>query len=65
MIDDGLSGLLMPPQQPGALVAALASLLSDPQLRGRMGLAGRRAVDEKRFGAARAAAQIEQICRIL
>lgn len=60
VIDDGLSGLLVPPQQPGALVAALASLLSDPQLRERMGLAGRRAV-EQRFSAARAAAQIEQI----
>jgi glycosyltransferase involved in cell wall biosynthesis len=38
---DGVTGLLVPPQDPAALAAALAELAADPQLRRRMGLAGR------------------------
>jgi D-inositol-3-phosphate glycosyltransferase len=43
---DGVTGLHVPPRDPPALAAALARLLDDPELRQRMGEAGRRhAVD--------------------
>jgi glycosyltransferase involved in cell wall biosynthesis len=41
LIDDGLTGLLVPPDDPPALAAALASLAADPARRARMGEAGR------------------------
>jgi glycosyltransferase involved in cell wall biosynthesis len=41
---DGVSGLLVPPQQPTALGKALEHLVSDPALRGRLGTAGRERV---------------------
>src|SRR5207245_5777728 len=41
LIEDGLTGLLVPPDDPAALAAALARLAADPALRARMGQAAR------------------------
>lgn len=40
-IADGHSGLLVPPQDPAALAAAILDLATDPQRRGELGLAAR------------------------
>jgi glycosyltransferase involved in cell wall biosynthesis len=46
-ITDGASGLLVSPQDEGALAAAIVRLLKNAELRGRLGAAGRqRVVDE-------------------
>jgi len=41
---DGVTGLLVPPDDPGALALAIASLLDDDALRARLGAAGRERV---------------------
>jgi glycosyltransferase involved in cell wall biosynthesis len=41
VVEDGVSGLIVPPNDPPALADALLKLLVDPDLRGRMGNAGR------------------------
>ena len=41
IVEHGVTGLLIPPKDPGALAQALDSLLDDPQRRARMGVAGR------------------------
>jgi glycosyltransferase involved in cell wall biosynthesis len=41
---DGDTGLLVPPDDPGALALAIARLLDDDELRRRLGTAGRRRV---------------------
>jgi glycosyltransferase involved in cell wall biosynthesis len=41
-IDDGVTGLLVPPNEPAAMAAALCRLFGDPALRDRMGQAGRK-----------------------
>src|SRR5690606_26356994 len=40
LIEDGRTGLLVPPQDPAALAAALARLIGDPKLRAELGAAG-------------------------
>lgn len=60
VVEDGATGLLVAPRDPVGLARALAQLLDDPALRGRMGAAGRRAV-EQRFSAARMAAEMMSI----
>ena len=52
LVLDGETGLLVPPRDPPALAAALGRLLRDPELRTRMGAAGRRRVLEQFSGAA-------------
>jgi colanic acid/amylovoran biosynthesis glycosyltransferase len=41
LIRDGIDGILVPPGDAGALAAALATLIDDPELRRRIGSAGR------------------------
>ena len=41
LIDDGATGVLVPPQDPMALAAALSELASDPSRRAALGSAGR------------------------
>jgi glycosyltransferase involved in cell wall biosynthesis len=41
VVEDGVTGLVVPPRDPGALADAVVSLLGDPELRARMGAAGR------------------------
>ena len=47
-VDDGVTGLLVPPGDPSALRTAIETLLADPDLRGRLGSAAR-AVARERF----------------
>jgi glycosyltransferase involved in cell wall biosynthesis len=47
IVDDGTTGLLVPPGDAGALAAALERLLADPALRSRLGGAGWERVRER------------------
>jgi glycosyltransferase involved in cell wall biosynthesis len=42
VVDDGVSGFLVPPRDPAALADAVADLAVDPERRAQMGAAGRR-----------------------
>lgn len=60
IIADGETGLLVPPQDPAALAAALVRLLCEPETRARMGRAGRQRV-ETQFTWDRVAARMSDI----
>lgn len=61
-IVDGVTGLLVPPEDPAALVDALERLLSDADLRARLGSSARERVLTQ-FGEDRFVDQVEQVCR--
>lgn len=45
IIEDGISGLLVPPEDPHALANAIQRLIDDPELRQQLGLAARQRVE--------------------
>jgi glycosyltransferase involved in cell wall biosynthesis len=59
-IVDGVSGQLVPPEQPAALAAAISEVLAQPTLAARWGAAGRELV-YKRFSASRMARETGDI----
>jgi glycosyltransferase involved in cell wall biosynthesis len=63
-VQDGRTGLLVPPRNPAALAVALRSLLDDPGRRAAFGVAARRRA-VARYGWDRVAAQTQQVYRTL
>jgi len=47
LVDDGETGYLVPPRDPGALVAKIGNLLESADLRRQFGRAGRKKVEEQ------------------
>ncbi|HEY3700648.1 MAG TPA: glycosyltransferase family 4 protein [Acidimicrobiales bacterium] len=62
---DGVTGLLVPPGDPGALAMAIGTALDQPGLRDRIGAAGRARVLERFTWAAAARATAEQYRTVL
>jgi starch synthase len=60
VVEDGKTGLLVPPAQPAALAEALTRVLGNPDLARDMGKAGRRRVEEK-FAWASVAERTERV----
>ena len=60
LIEDGVSGLLVDERDPDALAQALGQLLSDPELRARLGHAGRDVV-EREFDVERTTARLAEL----
>jgi glycosyltransferase involved in cell wall biosynthesis len=61
MVEDGVSGLLVPPGDSAALAAALRRLLADPHLRARLGAGGHKRV--RQFTASSVATRMENVYR--
>ena len=62
VVEDGVTGILVPPGDAPALAEAIRTLMSDPDLRRRMGQAGRERVLEK-FSWRKAALETEAVYR--
>ncbi|MBK8822557.1 MAG: glycosyltransferase family 4 protein [Anaerolineales bacterium] len=62
VVEQGVEGLLVPPDQPEALGAALARLMQDDELRLRMGNAARARIHE-RDNYQTMAARLEEVYR--
>ena len=60
VVEDGVTGLLVPPARPGELAAGLRRVLENPELGRRLGRAGRRRVEE-RFSWASVAERTERL----
>lgn len=60
MVEDGVTGIIVPPNDPGALASALAGLIADRSLRARMGRAGRLSF-ERNFSAERMARDYREL----
>ncbi len=60
LVEDGVSGLLVPPGEPRALADALRELLGDPERRAAMGRAGRARIVAD-FDARGSARQLEDL----
>ena len=60
LVRDGETGLLVPPGNPSALAVAVRLLADDPELAGRMGMAGRRRVKEH-FSVKRMLAELQDL----
>ena len=63
VVQDGVTGLIVPPGRPEALADAIERLASDPDLRTRLGQ--RAAVESAAFDVTRAAGDVERIYRTL
>jgi glycosyltransferase involved in cell wall biosynthesis len=61
VVDDGRTGVLVPPRRPALLAAALQSLVDDPGRRARMGAAGAKAARD-RFDRRRMVADVHAWC---
>jgi glycosyltransferase involved in cell wall biosynthesis len=46
VVQDGVQGLLVPPEDPAALAGALSELIGQPDVRNRMGAAARKRIEE-------------------
>ena len=64
VVEDGVSGLLVPPRDTDALAEAIARLASDAELRATMGRAGR-ALVEARYRWEENTTQMERLYRSL
>lgn len=64
LVEDGVSGLVVPPRDPAALAAAVRRLLTEPALAGALGEAGRRRVVEG-FSAEARLDRVEALYRAL
>jgi glycogen synthase len=62
VVEDGQTGLLVPPAKPDELAAAIRTVLDDPQRARQMGAAGRKRVEDK-FSWASVAERTEQVYR--
>lgn len=60
LIEEGVTGFLIPPGNPHALAAAMKRFIEDPSLTARMGAAARRSYEE-RFGVERFALRTEAL----
>ncbi|WP_275106685.1 glycosyltransferase [Ornithinimicrobium flavum] len=47
VVDDGVTGLLVPPSDPRTLAAAVDALVADPARAARLGAAGRARMEER------------------
>jgi glycosyltransferase involved in cell wall biosynthesis len=65
LVQDGVNGLVVPPQDPPALAAALERLAGDPALRRRLGAAARATVEHEHADIAVAAATLALYRRAL
>ena len=61
LVRDGIEGLIVPPDDPAALAAALASLAADPERVARLGAAARRRVMKDGFTEAAVAAAVMRV----
>lgn len=64
LVQDGISGFVVPPHQPDRLAAALNKLLRQPELRRQLGQAGQRRA-QKEFTIDRMTAAVENVYRQL